>query len=228
MNSRGPLAAAPSHRRYLVFALKLAVLVAILVGARHIGDWAIQGISEPLVPSNEPFLHRMVMTAAALYVLLMMLPFVPGIEIGLALMALFGARIVPLVYGATVLALCLSFIVGRLVPQATIVEALRLLRLHRASALLEGLAPLGAQQRLEFLLERGPARAVPYLLRHRYLALAVALNLPGNALVGGGGGICLAAGFVRLFTLPRFLLTVAVAVSPLPIFVMLTGSRIGT
>jgi hypothetical protein len=43
--------------------------------------------------------------AVALYVALLAVPFVPGIEIGLILLAMFGARIAPVVYGATVLAL---------------------------------------------------------------------------------------------------------------------------
>ena len=79
-------------------------------------------------------------------------------------------------------------------------------------------------QRLQFLLQNASSRIVPFLLRHRFLALMVALNLPGNALVGGGGGICLVAGFSRLFTLPRFALAIAAAVAPVPLMVLMTGT----
>jgi len=69
---------------------------------------------------------------------------------------------------------------------------------------------------------QGRSRVMPFLLRHRFLALMVALNLPGNALVGGGG-IGLMAGSSRLFAFPKFILTVAVAVSPVPLMVMISG-----
>jgi hypothetical protein len=44
------------------------------------------------------------MVAIGIYVCLMMLPFVPGAEIGLGLMTMLGPSIAPLVYFATVLA----------------------------------------------------------------------------------------------------------------------------
>jgi hypothetical protein len=47
----------------------------------------------------------------------------------------------------------------------------------------------------------------------------VLINLPGNMLVGGGGGIALVAGMTRLFSWPAFLLTVAVAVAPVPLLI---------
>jgi hypothetical protein len=65
---------------------------------------------------------------------------------------------------------------------------------------------------------------VRFLVRHRYLAVAIALNMPGNLMIGDGGGIALAAGFSRLFSLSWFALTVAVAVAPVPIVVLLAGS----
>ena len=128
------------------------------------------------------------------------------------------------VYGATVLALVLSFLVGRLVPQQLIIETLETLHLKRAGQLLRRLQPLESSARLEFLLKKADSRVVPFLLRNRFLALIVALNLPGNAFVGGGGGICLIAGFSRLFALPSFLLAVAIAVMPLPLMVILVGT----
>ena len=140
------------------------------------------------------------MTAIAVYVLLMMLPFVPGVEIGLGMMVMFGPKIAPLVYGATVLALVISFLFGRLVPQQTIVEIFETLHLKRAGRLLRQLEPLDSNERLEFLLQNAGSRIVPFLLRHRFLALMIILNLPGNALLGGGGGISLKR---VAFNLPR-------------------------
>ena len=61
----------------------------------------------------------------------MMLPFVPSVEIGLAMMLMLGPKIVPLVYGCTVLALVLSFLLGRLVPQRAMIEILETLHLKQ-------------------------------------------------------------------------------------------------
>lgn len=209
---------------YLGIALKLTLLVAFLIGASYAGKWLMGQFDPHLTPASEPMLHRMIMTALAVYVLLMMLPFVPGVEIGLGLMVMFGAKIVPVVYLGTVLALTLAFLIGRLVPQRSIAETFGILHLTRARDLLRRLEPLDSSQRLEFLLQSASTRVTPFLLRHRFIALAVALNMPGNALIGGGGGIGLVAGFSRLFTLPQFAMTVAIAVSPVPLAILLTST----
>jgi hypothetical protein len=62
-----------------------------------------------------------------------------------------------------------------------------------------------------------PARVAPFLLDHRYATSAVLLNLPGNALLGGGGGIGLIIGMSRLIPFHKYLLLIAVAVAPVPL-----------
>ncbi|MEO6269299.1 MAG: hypothetical protein ABIP08_03240 [Lautropia sp.] len=71
---------------------------------------------------------------------------------------------------------------------------------------------------------KGPAQGklAGWVLANRYLTLGVSLNLPGNSLVGGGGGIALLCGMSRQFGWVRYLLTVCLTVSPIPIM-MLTG-----
>ena len=61
-------------------------------------------------------------------------------------------------------------------------------------------------------------------MRHRYLAVAVALSIPGNSVIGGGGGISLVAGMSRLFGFSRFVLTLAVAVAPVPLLIVIFGT----
>jgi hypothetical protein len=212
-------------RSYLSIAWKIVLLVGLLIAASYAGDWVMSQLAPHLTPSTERPVHRLIMIAISIYVLLMMLPFVPGFEIGLGMIAMFGPKIAPLVYGGTVLALLLSFLVGRLVPQHAIVHMFEVLRLSRASRLLQQLEQLDQSERLQFLLQNASTRIVPFLLRHRFLAIMVALNIPGNALIGGGGGICLVAGFSRLFTFPRYALAVAVAVSPVPLMVFITGAQ---
>ncbi len=213
-----------SIRSYIGVAWKLALFVALLVAASYASSWVKGQLNLELTPSTEPALHRLIMTAISVYILLMMLPFVPGVEIGLTMMALFGSKIAPLVYGATVLALMLAFLAGRLIPQDTIAETFEILHLKRAARLLRQLEALDTNARLQFLLQNASTRIVPVLLRQRFLTLMIALNLPGNTLVGGGGGICLVAGFSRLFTFPKFALAVAVAVSPVPLAMFVMGT----
>ncbi len=122
------------------------------------------------------------------------------------------------IYAATVAALALSCLIGRLI--ATYFGSLGL---QRANGLVESLRPLTAGQRFDVLIARAPKRVVPVLLRHRYIAIMVALNVPGNAVIGGGG-IALLAGMSGLFTFPRFLASVSLAALPVPLFVMLSGA----
>jgi hypothetical protein len=95
--------------------------------------------------------------------------------------------------------------------------------LEKAHDLVENLAALDPQEKLDRLVRAAPNRVVPFLLRHRYLALMVLLNVPGNSLIGGGGGIAFAAGLSRLFPFPLFLATVMVAVAPVPVLFLLAG-----
>jgi hypothetical protein len=177
-------------------------------------------------PSTEPLLHQIIMTSMAAYIVLMAIPFVPGVEIGLALMMIFGPKIVPLVYGFTLISLCLAFLAGRLLPETSITRFLREVRLVRAASFLENFHGLDAGQRLDRLTGKSPRRWMPWLLKHRYLALMLAINLPGNMILGGGGGLALIAGMSRLFSIPRYVLVVAVAISPIPIVLMVFGDKV--
>jgi len=149
---------------------------------------------------------------------------VPGAEIGIAMLTAFGASIAPLVYVATVISMMLDYAVGRLLPVGILQRLLALLQLRRAAALVGRAAALGPEERLALLLEGTPPRLLALALRHRYLALALSVNVPGNALVGGGGGIMLIAGLSRIFApFPTFAV-VAIAVSPVPLAVYLLGA----
>ena len=77
-----------------------------------------------------------------------------------------------------------------------------------------------AHQRQLYLTRRIPGRWLPFFLRHRYLTLAIALNTPGNAIIGGAGGIGMVAGISGLFPFLRYLALIAVAVSPVPLMLI--------
>lgn len=176
-------------------------------------------------PSDVDTVVFLVFSSAALYVVLMAIPFMPGIEVGLMLMAMLGVGGIVLVYLCTVLALSLSFLAGRLLSPRHIARALGRLGLERGRKLVTDLEPLGPEERLRFLARSAPSRIVPFLLRHRYLVLAVLFNLPGNALIGNGGGIALIAGMSRLFPFLKYVLLVCLAITPVPLLFLLRAVR---
>lgn len=208
----------------VAFAI-LAVIVLTLVSNLAI-ERLVDHLDVELTPSNQHIFRRVILTSAALYTLLLAVPFVPGVEIGIALLAMVGSGLAGMAYACTVLGLSISFLVGRFIPEAWLRAALRFLHLRRMDRLLERLEPLTREERLALLADQAPARAVSFLVRHRYVALALALNMPGNAIIGGGGGISMLAGLSRLYSVPAFLLTTMVAVAPVPLAVAVFGRAV--
>ncbi|WP_347311879.1 hypothetical protein [Defluviimonas sp. SAOS-178_SWC] len=157
------------------------------------------------------------------YALLIALPFVPGAELGITLMMVEGAAIAPFIWAATLSGLALAYGVGSLLPDPMLRRFLADLGLRRAADLVATLQPLDRAARLDFLGARLPRRLSPLVRGQRYVLLALLINLPGNTLLGGGGGILLIAGVSRLFSLAATLLTIAIAVAPVPILVFWLG-----
>jgi hypothetical protein len=208
-------------RRIVIFVCFITLLVVTNLVARNY----IDVLSFPIRPGNEDTVHRTIMISTILYALLLAVPFVPGVEIGVALLVLLGPRIALLIYLCTLAGLSLSFILGRLIPITALIHLAKDLKLERTRQLLEDIEPLDKKERLNLLIGRAPKRLLPMLLRYRYLALAVALNIPGNYIIGGGGGIALFAGASRLFSVTGFFITIILAVAPVPIAVMIFGTE---
>ncbi len=202
-------------------AVKLAILLAAVFAIHLLMDWAMTAAMEAGKPGLMVGMFAALLIA---YALLIAVPFMPGIEVGISLLLLKGAAIAPLVYGATVLGLMLAFVAGRFLPHQWLHDLLADLRLKRACALVNRLAPMTHDERLAHLAERAPGPLRPLVGPWRYALLAVLLNLPGNAVIGGGGGIAFTAGFSRLFRPGWTLLTIALAVLPVPLIVWATGS----
>lgn len=200
-------------KQFVKFLLFVVIVVSVNIG----GTWLTHQIEFQLFPRHDLMLQFMVLGSTLLYVLLMAIPFMPGIEIGLALMILLGNKGAVLIYLCTVMALAISFIIGRKTPPHLITQLLNWFHLYKASALVAQLEPLDQQQRLKYLYEKAPTKLVPFLLKHRYLAIVAILNLPGNALIGGGGGISVIAGMSKIFPFYVFIFLVSVAVAPIPL-----------
>jgi hypothetical protein len=204
---------------------KLASGVLLFLGILLFLNYGLARLSDLLAyqmwPRDVDTAVFIVFGSAVLYVVIMALPFMPGIEIGLMLMAMLGVGGIVLVYLCTVLALSLSFLAGRLLPPRYIARALGWMKLERARKLVTELEPLSAEERFRFLARSTPSRIVAFLLSHRYLVLAVLFNLPGNVIIGDGGGIALIAGMSRLFPFPKYVLLVCLAITPVPLLFLL-------
>ena len=207
--------------------LRIAVLLLIcgsLLAVGHWGSgWLVDVIGMEIGNSAQKYSTYMMIVGVVLYAALLAIPFVPGIEISLALLAVFGPKVALAIYAATVAALAISYLVGRMLHVSLIARFFGSLGLRRARDLVQSLQPLSAQQRLNVLIEHAPRRVVPMFLKHRYIAIIVALNVPGNAVIGGGGGIALLAGISGVFTFPRFLASMSLAALPIPLFVILAS-----
>lgn len=204
--------------------LKFTLLILMLVGLHYTGVWLEEQINFAGITPRQAVIRDLLIFGVVLfYVLLMATPFMPGMEIGLGLMMLLGSQGAVLVYLATLAALSISYLVGRLIPTALVCRFLQWVHLDRAHALVLELEPLDRFERLHLLQDRLPERVSLFLVNHRYLTIAAALNMPGNALIGGGGGIGLMVGMSRLIPYGGYLILLALAVAPVPLWFYIQG-----
>lgn len=188
------------------------------------GRWLGMAIEDRLQVSSitqagMPYLGGIAAILVA-YIVLTAIPFVPGTEIGVALLMVFGAPIAIVVYLSTITALTLAFAVGRLVPERRLAGWLNRHGFDRAAALIEAFQRLGPDGRDRYLTQHAPRWLKPWLVDHWMITFVVLINLPGNTLLGGGGGIALVTGLSKLMSFQQFLLGVCLAVAPVPIAVI--------
>jgi hypothetical protein len=209
----------------LRLAVKIALFLGILVFLNYAMGWLANLVAFQMWPQHANMAVFFLFASIVSYIILLAIPFLPGIEVGLMLMAMLGMKGIIIVYICTVMSLSLSFLFGRLLPSRYLARALGWFHLNRARDLVTSLEPLAPEERLRFLLRSAPSRIVPSLLRHRYLIIGALFNLPGNALIGGGGGIGLIAGMSRLFPFPKYLLLICLAITPGPILFLLRAAQ---
>lgn len=209
--------------RWLRVIIIILIYASLLVGGHWGSGWLIDLVGDNIGTNFQEHETHVMIGGVALFSILMAIPFMPGIEISLALIAVFGPKVAVAVYVATVAALMFSWLIGKTLPISLIISFFRMLGLRRAMEMTQKLQSLHAGQRFEILTNRLPKRGIPVLLRHRYIAIILALNIPGNAVIGGGSGIALLAGMSGLFTFLPFLFSLSLAALPIPLFVILTG-----
>ncbi len=186
-------------RRFRMIGLAILVAASVLLLARWL-ERPATAMAELEVEMLSPAMTWIILL---IYVLLLAIPFLPSAEIGLAVMLVVGSAMALPVYAATILGLTIAFIAGR--------HAHLYRRGHVKDDALrtpDAIAVLHEKLRGRPILRRS--------LRFRGLALIAMINMPGNTVIGGGGGIAMAVGYSRILTFREFLIWVAVAVAPVP------------
>jgi hypothetical protein len=186
------------------------------------GSWSSQYLHGQLWPLDTEQTQLFIGLLVLVYALCMMLPFMPAIELGLVLLAMLDIQGVLMLYLVTVVALITSYSIGRLIPVHVLKKLFEFLHFTKASELLCSAEVCDETEQINRFIEHAPKRWFPFLLRHRYWVFAVAINTPGNMIIGGAGGIAMMSGLSRLFGFRQFALTLLIAVSPLPILTVLS------
>ena len=203
--------------------VRLFIVVSLLIGVITIGNYWLRGelgkVEKLLMSAKEHLGIGGLILGGVLYLLLLSTPFVPGVELGLLLMCLFGREGIVFVYVSTVGGLLLAFSVGRCFPNRWMTWWLSK----------PGVAEISSQDSVadweQWMLKHSKIgqkilrRFGSSLLPYRYLVVGVLFNLPGNSVLGGGGGISLICGVSHLFKWQWFLLTVILVTAPVPLLV---------
>ncbi len=218
----------PLRRSLPRLVLRLVIVLALVWLGLATFDWLKGHINDLEEAARARAMTTLVIGAILAYALVIAIPFVPGIEIAIALMVMEGPIMAPFVWIATNLGLGLAFVVGRRVSLDWLQGVFRDLRMTRACAMLHRIQTEPPATRLAALSDRLPRWLAPLATRYRYAMLALSLNVPGNVALGGGGGIMLAAGVSRLFTPGWTALSAGLATAPVPLAVWFFGAGVLT
>lgn len=212
---KGKITTTPNLRRAKLY-LRLFFVIAILFIIAIWMDYWIRGelgVGEKIIKiARGRWGTGVLVMGGLIYILLLSIPFVPGVELGVLLMCAFGREGIVFIYFATVIGLSLAFFMGRIVPKRWIESLLRKLGLSQTG---ENISDVVVSMLDNFLHQKKWLKTL--LLNYRYLVIGILLNIPGSYLIGGGGGISLVCGINRNISFKWFLLTVILSVSPVPL-----------
>jgi hypothetical protein len=210
----------PTWRRVVIWIFGFVVCVAVL---HFFLSWSLNYVSEINTISGSMTMVGVIVISLIIYAVLIATPFMPGIEVGIALLMLQGAQIAPFVYAATVIGLFTAYLIGRWIPIAWLHRLLCDLGLSKLCSFLDTIETTPAEDRMATQRAILPAWLAKLTIDYRYVTLGLLLNLPGTFALGGGGGILMAAGLSRLFHGWVILATLLIATLPVPLVVWVMG-----
>jgi hypothetical protein len=194
----------------LFFVLSILIIIAIWMDYWIRGEL---GVGEKIIEiARGRWGYGVLAIGGLIYILLLSLPFVPGVELGILLMCAFGKEGIVFVYFATVIGLSIAFLMGRMVSKKWLESLLKKLGFSQTS---DNQSDEIGSMLDNFLRHKKWLRTL--WLNYHYLVIGILLNMPGIYLIGGGGGISLVCGISRNISFKWFLLTVVLAVSPVPL-----------
>ena len=199
---------------------KVVLLLAFVAALNYAGHCLTEYLDQEIWPHSPQYLDQIIIVMMLIFFVFMTLPFLPAIEISLVLLALVEIKGVLVIYGLTILALSLAYGMGHRMPLHVLVRILYFFHLTKAAAVFARIAEADPASRLEMLQQEINSSMAQRWVRHRYLLLALLLNMPGNAVIGGGGGIAMLCGMSGLVSYPKFLLTTLLAALPIPMLVI--------
>ncbi|MCR9136592.1 MAG: hypothetical protein NXI27_11390 [Alphaproteobacteria bacterium] len=218
---KAPLWSGPSAGHLARGIVLLAGYGCLLAGGAVLGVWMVQLVDlDAVARMARP--DFVIAAALVLFVLTSALPFVPGAEIGLMLMLCFGKPLVLPVYLCMVAALTLAFLAGRYVPGPVLSALFASLGLAKASRLVTGHGKNRMLRPNHEARRTWQGQLISIASRNRTLLLILLLNVPGNSIAGGGGGIAFGAGASGAYSTRRFLAAILVAIAPVPLIFYLT------
>lgn len=209
-----------SELKILLRWLSIAVFVLFLISGYMTTPW-LSGIQNMLKAFCEQQTTLSMVLTGIVYTLLLAIPFIPAVELGLLIMILFGKAGCVFAYFCTVAGLSLSYSIGWFVCRYNVTKVQSFDKEN-----------LGIQNMMDKLSHTRSGSLLqvfcsPLLLRFRYLSIAMLVNIPGNSLIGGGGGISMFCGASSHIRYLKFLITVAIATSLFPVL-MLSGIQLAT
>jgi hypothetical protein len=190
-------------------AITIIIFACVVVIAQDVG---LHGITEA---RNWMTSHIQPGTAAfwwmvGCYALILAIPFMPGIELGLLLMLMYGMPGIAAVYGATILGLLVPYFIGRTLPE----HALKRFFKFKPGYQCKLTGWIGSFARTIRIVDSDYVRKV---INCRPLVLAVAFNVPCNSIIGGGGFIAMVTGAQRFVSFVPYLLVITLATLPIPL-----------
>lgn len=201
----------PKRNHHLIsgkvqLAIILLVLICVAIGIHLSIDFSL--MKETLEQFRETMGWPVLLGSGLLYIILLSIPFFPGLEVGIAIICLFGTQGIAVMYLCTIIGLNLAYLVGAYLPRSM---AKNIPELEFKSKTTQ----LKQNKWLQPFLKKRTETTVSIVV------LALLLNLPGNAILGGGGGISMWYGVKHQLPWKNFILTTIVATLPLPLLSLL-------